>query len=108
MAVGAGAQFEGASVMQSVNQPAYTKTAHERPEQLLNFGNTRRLPVTLQTEAAECGLACLSMIASYHGYEADLASLRRRFSIFNSIVQQGAANQIDIREVGFVTEYVDQ
>lgn len=52
-----------------------------RPEGLLRFGGQRRLPVILQTEAAECGLACLAMIASYHGYESDLASLRRRFSI---------------------------
>lgn len=32
-----------------------------------------------QTEVAECGLACLSMVAGAHGLEADLASLRRRF-----------------------------
>lgn len=39
-----------------------------------------RLPVTLQTEAAECGLASLAMIARYHGYNIDLPSLRRRYS----------------------------
>ncbi|BBD81056.1 colicin V secretion ABC transporter ATP-binding protein [Aerosticca soli] len=33
----------------------------------------------LQTEAAECGLACLAMVANYHGHDMDLASLRRRF-----------------------------
>ncbi|GAB2590990.1 peptidase domain-containing ABC transporter [Dyella jejuensis] len=36
--------------------------------------------MVLQTEAAECGLACLAMIASYHGHDIDLADLRRRFS----------------------------
>lgn len=46
----------------------------------LQFGWSRRLPMMLQTEAAECGLACLAMIASYHGHDVDLASLRRRFS----------------------------
>lgn len=46
----------------------------------LQFGWSRRLPMTLQTEAAECGLACLAMIASYHGHDVDLAGLRRRFS----------------------------
>lgn len=46
----------------------------------LQFGWSRRLPVVLQTEAAECGLACLAMIASYHGHDVDLAGLRRRFS----------------------------
>lgn len=45
----------------------------------LHFG--RRLPVILQTEATECGLACLAMIAGYHGYRTDLMELRRRFSI---------------------------
>lgn len=45
----------------------------------LRFG--RRLPLVLQTEAAECGLACLAMIASYHGYHTSLMELRRRYSI---------------------------
>ena len=34
-----------------------------------------------QTEAAECGLACLAMVAAYHGSKTDLQSLRQRFSI---------------------------
>src|SRR5262245_51554004 len=38
-----------------------------------------RLPVVLQAEAAECGLACLAMIAAYHGDRSDLRSLRQRF-----------------------------
>ena len=47
----------------------------------LHFGGRARVPVILQTEATECGLACLAMVAGYHGYETDLASLRRRFPI---------------------------
>ena len=35
----------------------------------------------LQTEAAECGLACLAMVAAHHGYRSDLATLRQRFSV---------------------------
>ncbi len=31
-----------------------------------------------QTEVAECGLACLSMVASFHGLDIDLSTLRRR------------------------------
>ncbi|MFC5581098.1 peptidase domain-containing ABC transporter [Rhodanobacter terrae] len=46
----------------------------------LQFGWSHRLSMILQTEAAECGLACLAMIASYHGHDVDLAGLRRRFS----------------------------
>lgn len=47
----------------------------------LRFGLRRKLPVLLQTEAAECGLACLAMIASYYGHEVDVATLRRRFAV---------------------------
>ena len=46
----------------------------------LQWGWRRKLPVTLQTEAAECGLASLAMIARYHGHDVDLPSLRRRHS----------------------------
>ncbi|KUJ82778.1 ABC transporter ATP-binding protein [Microbulbifer flavimaris] len=60
---------------------AHQFTARSRPENLLHFSVGRRLPVILQTEAAECGLVCLAMIAGYHGFETDLAGLRRRFSI---------------------------
>ena len=47
----------------------------------LDFGGGRRLPVFLQTEAAECGLASLGMVASFHGHRTDLAGLRRRFTL---------------------------
>jgi ATP-binding cassette subfamily B protein RaxB len=38
----------------------------------------RRTPCIQQSEAAECGLACLAMVASHHGHETDLNSLRRQ------------------------------
>jgi ATP-binding cassette, subfamily B, bacterial CvaB/MchF/RaxB len=41
----------------------------------------QQLPMIFQTEAAECGLACLAMIAGYHGAQIDLPRLRRRFSV---------------------------
>lgn len=47
----------------------------------LNLFGMRRLPVIRQTAAAECGLACLAMVAWYHGMKSDLEELRRRFSI---------------------------
>jgi ATP-binding cassette, subfamily B, bacterial CvaB/MchF/RaxB len=47
----------------------------------LNLSGVRKLPLIRQVEAAECGLACLAMVAGYHGYEAPLSSLRQRFSI---------------------------
>lgn len=47
----------------------------------LSFLDRASVPVVLQTEAAECGLACIAMVASYHGHHADLSSLRRRWSV---------------------------
>lgn len=44
---------------------------------LLNFRTRGHLPVMHQTEAAECGLACLAMVSSYHGHRIDLNTLRR-------------------------------
>jgi ATP-binding cassette subfamily B protein RaxB len=41
---------------------------------------TRRVPVILQSEAPECGIACLAMVASYHGYLTDLSAMRMRLS----------------------------
>ena len=47
----------------------------------LAFGSQSRLPVLLQTEATECGLACVAMVAGFYGYRTDVASLRRRFPV---------------------------
>src|SRR5258706_7672327 len=47
----------------------------------LEFGGRRRLPVFLQTEAAECGLASIGMVAWFHGHRIDLAGMRRRFTV---------------------------
>lgn len=41
----------------------------------------RRTPLVLQTEVAECGLACLAMIAGRYGHRADLPALRQRFNL---------------------------
>jgi ATP-binding cassette, subfamily B, bacterial CvaB/MchF/RaxB len=38
-----------------------------------------RVRLVRQTEVAECGLACLAMVANFHGLDIDLGSLRRRF-----------------------------
>jgi ATP-binding cassette, subfamily B, bacterial CvaB/MchF/RaxB len=46
----------------------------------LGFGR-HRLPMILQTEAAECGLACMAMVAAFHGLQSDLPTLRQRFSM---------------------------
>ncbi|MEY4427079.1 MAG: hypothetical protein RL535_1377, partial [Pseudomonadota bacterium] len=43
----------------------------------LSWGS--RIPVILQTEASECGLACIAMLLAQHGTVTDLATLRRRY-----------------------------
>ncbi|MFD1111000.1 peptidase domain-containing ABC transporter [Pseudoroseomonas ludipueritiae] len=43
-------------------------------------GGRGQMPVVIQSEAAECGLACLAMLASHHGQRVDLAAMRRRFA----------------------------
>ena len=48
---------------------------------MLDFALTRRAPVILQSEAAECGLACLAMVAGFHGHRVDLATLRARHAV---------------------------
>jgi ATP-binding cassette subfamily B protein RaxB len=40
-----------------------------------------RIRLVRQVEAAECGLACLTMVANYYNFDADLGTIRRRFSL---------------------------
>lgn len=47
----------------------------------LHFSLRRRVPVILQTEATECGLACLAMVAGWHGFHTDILSLRGQFGV---------------------------
>ncbi|KJY86001.1 peptidase domain-containing ABC transporter [Pseudoalteromonas piscicida] len=54
---------------------------HEGAANKLEFWSRKSLPVIIQSEAAECGLASLAMVAGYHGYRTDLTRLRQRFSI---------------------------
>ncbi|UMM08933.1 peptidase domain-containing ABC transporter [Gluconobacter frateurii] len=57
----------------------------------LQFGFGRHVPVILQSEAAECGLACLAMVMGYHGHPIDIATFRR---------QQGTSSQgTTLREI---------
>lgn len=47
----------------------------------LNWGIKRKLELIRQTESAECGIACLAMIADWHGYRTNLAHLRTNFGV---------------------------
>ncbi|MBV9778139.1 MAG: peptidase domain-containing ABC transporter, partial [Acetobacteraceae bacterium] len=81
---------------------------------LLNFSGRRRLPVFLQTEAAECGLACLAMIASYHRYRVDLNTLRRRHPVslkgvtLRGLIQVAEQLKLVCRPLRFEIEHLKQ
>ncbi|MCP5245536.1 MAG: peptidase domain-containing ABC transporter [Burkholderiales bacterium] len=52
----------------------------ENAASLLEFSNKKRVPLILQAEVAECGLATMAMVASYHGHQLDMPAMRQRFS----------------------------
>ena len=64
----------------------------------LSFGLGSKLPVILQTEAAECGLACLAMVLNHHGVVTDLATLRSRHSVAMTGVTLNNLTDIAARE----------
>jgi ATP-binding cassette subfamily B protein RaxB len=45
------------------------------------FARRNSLPVILQAERTECGLACLAMVATFFGFKTDLNYLRREFPV---------------------------
>ncbi|WP_367278496.1 cysteine peptidase family C39 domain-containing protein, partial [uncultured Pseudoalteromonas sp.] len=49
-------------------------------ESNLNFSFVKSVPLILQSEIAECGLASMAMVASYHGHQLDMPAMRKRFS----------------------------
>ncbi len=79
----------------------------------LGFG-ARRLPMLLQTEAAECGLACLAMVAAHHGLKTDLATLRQRFSLslkgatLADLVRMAGELQLGARPLRAELEHLEQ
>jgi len=74
----------------------------------------RRLPMLLQTEAAECGLACLAMIASQLGLRSDLQTLRRQFSLslkgatMVDLVRMADQMQLNARALRVELDQLDQ
>src|SRR3546814_18998545 len=63
---------------------------------LLNYSGRAMLPMIRQSEAAECGLACLAMVASYHGHPTTLGMLRRRLPV--SLTGLSLADLIDMAD----------
>lgn len=85
-----------------------------RPESLLAYRPGKRLEVILQTEAAECGLACLAMVAGYHGYKADLSRLRNEFHVsshgtnLRQLIDIAAQLELSSRPLKLELEQLDQ
>jgi ATP-binding cassette subfamily B protein RaxB len=81
---------------------------------LLNFGSRGHLPVMQQTEAAECGLACLAMISSYHGQRIDLNTLRRRHPVslkgvtLRALIQVASQMHLACRPLRFELDHLRQ
>src|SRR6516165_2979312 len=81
---------------------------------VLNIGSRHRLPTIQQTEAAECGLACLAMIASYHGHRVDLNTLRRRHPVslkgvtLRALVQLANQMELACRPLRFELDHLRQ
>ena len=46
----------------------------------INFKIRRNVPLILQAEIAECGLASIAMVACYYGHQLDMSAMRKRFS----------------------------
>src|SRR6185369_10278945 len=67
-----------------------------------------------QTEAAECGLACLAMISSYHGHRIDLNTLRRRYPVslkgvtLRALIQVASQMQLVCRAIRFELDHLRQ
>ncbi|NOI06228.1 peptidase domain-containing ABC transporter [Vibrio anguillarum] len=52
-----------------------------QPIDLLSFSGLKRVPIVLQSEVSECGLACLAMISSFYGHQINVASLRTHMTL---------------------------
>lgn len=82
-------------------------------ESKLMFGR-KSLPVILQTEVTECGLACVAMIARYWGHDVDLNILRKKFLIslhgasLKSIMNVAGTLQLGTRPLRLDMEHLPQ
>lgn len=56
----------------------------------LNLAIRRKVPQILQTEAAECGLACLAMVCGYYGMLIDLFAMRQKYDMSSRGATMGA------------------
>lgn len=80
----------------------------------LRFTSFRRLKLVMQNEANECGMACLSMIANYHGNGIDLSQLRLDLNndgqgvSLKTIIEQAARIGMSSRALKVTLEELNQ
>lgn len=60
------------------NEKSSTNISH-----LLSFSSKPRLNIIMQAEASECGLACVTMLANFHGNQITLDKLRQVSPVSN-------------------------
>nr|PMK16695.1 peptidase C39 [Vibrio splendidus] len=78
----------------------------------IDWGMGKKLTLVRQTENAECGVACLAMIADWHGHQISLRHLRAKFGItqhgmsFSRLIEcselislSGRAVRLDLNEL---------
>ena len=72
----------------------------------------RKLPIILQSERAECGLACLGMVLGYYGHQTTLNELRSKFHLssngmtMENIVDVAAESGLNTRPLKVEMEHL--
>jgi len=51
------------------------------PVSLLSYTGRKKVPIIMQSEVSECGLACIAMISSYYGNRVNILSLRKYMTL---------------------------
>lgn len=67
------------------------------------MGKQKKIPLILQSEMAECGLACLAMILGFYKYHLSLMQLRRQYKITMRGVTIDQLKNI-AQDIGFVAK----
>ncbi len=71
----------------------------------LNFSGRKRLPLILQSENTECGLACLAMLSGYFGHQVDLQIFREncnfglRGASLSSVMRAATSHHFSCRAI---------
>jgi ATP-binding cassette subfamily B protein RaxB len=76
-------------------QTIMQKTVRTKVSHILRFSSKPSLDIVIQAESSECGLACVAMIANFHGNHITLDKLR----LLNPISIQGS-NLTQIMQLG--------